>query len=377
MAYHAEMTLEDFLQNNRIEQDTWKKADIAWDCLREIAADHEAQHHALRDSAELFARVIQRCSAVHSVRLRIKDTEHLLSKIVRKRADEQTKYKEINASNYFEIVTDLIGIRALHLFKEDCFEIDSHLQKNWKPHEDPVAYCREGDPPEFLDKFTDAGFKVEEHSAGYRSVHYILKTQPMQRTVFAEVQVRTIFEEGWSEIDHRVRYPNYSDDRLVSYFLTIFNRLAGSADEMGTFVQELNQAMDKSRAELAAATIAKEEALQRVETIVSELDSTKEQDANTRSQLASLQRELKKLKVAYATGGPTASANVDRLHFVPPDAFLTPLGEKAGAFPNAAIQAIVNDSARVVISKEDQKRFAALNALTVKIPKGPSQPDSQ
>ena len=40
-------------------------------------------------------------------------------------------------------------------------------------------------------------------------------------------------------IDHRVRYPRLSGDQYLSQFLTIFNRLAGSSDEMGTNVRGL------------------------------------------------------------------------------------------------------------------------------------------
>jgi ppGpp synthetase/RelA/SpoT-type nucleotidyltranferase len=168
---------------------------------------------------------------VHSVRWRVKDTDHLLEKIIRKCAEGHKKYKNVDSKNYFEIVSDLVGLRALHLFKDDCFSIDSDLRRTWTPSEPPIAYVREGDPPDLTKKFGEHGFEVKEHPAGYRSVHYIFLTQPFQRKVFAEIQVRTIFEEGWSEIDHRVRYPNFSNDQLVSYFLTIFNRLAGSADE--------------------------------------------------------------------------------------------------------------------------------------------------
>ena len=54
-----------------------------------------------------------------------------------------------------------------------------------------------------------------------------------------ELQVRTIFEEAWSEIDHKIRYPYFMHDKLFSEYLLILNRLAGSADEMGTYIKFL------------------------------------------------------------------------------------------------------------------------------------------
>lgn len=296
------MSLQDFLSRNRIEAAVWEKSGLSWDQLQAIGADHDAQRERLRDSAEFFARIIQRFPTVHSVRWRIKNTEHLLEKIVRKREAGHEKYKSIDKSNYFEIVTDLVGLRALHLFKDDCFSIDEHLRSVWTPAETPIAYIREGDPQDLVDRFSQLGLEVKEHPAGYRSVHYVCSTQPMQRKVFAEVQVRTIFEEGWSEIDHRVRYPNFSDDKLVSYFLTIFNRLAGSADEMGTFVQGLTRALSEFDSNLVHAHKEKEEALAAMDKVLSELDALKKQDTETKTKVTSLQKEVEKLRRLPALG---------------------------------------------------------------------------
>jgi putative GTP pyrophosphokinase len=71
---------------------------------------------------------------------------------------------------------------------------------------------------------------------GYRSVHYILDSSLTKKTRKVELQVRTIFEEGWSEVDHKIRYPRISDDKVLSQYLTDFNLLAGLADSMSDFV---------------------------------------------------------------------------------------------------------------------------------------------
>ena len=232
-----------------------------------------------------------------------------MEKIVRKRADGQEKYKSIDQSNYFEVVTDLVGLRALHLFKDDCFSIDKHLRSVWSPAETPIAYVRDGDPQDLVDRFIQLGLEVKPHPAGYRSVHNVCSTQPMYRKVFSEVQVRTIFEEGWSEIDHRVRYPNFSDDKLVSYFLTIFNRLAGSADEMGTFVQGLTRALGDFDSELTHAHKEKEEALTTMDKLLSELDTLKKQDADAKTMVSSLQKEVERLRRLSTVGDVLSSAS--------------------------------------------------------------------
>lgn len=310
------LVLDDFLQRNRIDRETWEKSSTEWTLLQSIATDHEAQVERLRDTAELFARLIQRFPAVHSVRWRIKDVEHLLEKIVRKRADGQEKYLSITESNYYEIVTDLVGIRALHLFKDDCFSIDEDLRNTWTPTETPIVYARAGDPLDLESRFSEKDFAVKEHRAGYRSVHYVFATQPHQRKVFTEVQVRTIFEEGWSEIDHRIRYPRFSEDKLVAYFLAIFNRLAGSADEMGTFVQGLTNNLDAMNARLVEANRQKEDALAEMERMLADLANLKKQDEVMNRKFASLQEEMVKLRRAVSVNDQVADNSSKLASFI-------------------------------------------------------------
>lgn len=291
-----DLTLELFSSRNRVANEDWLAADISWELLKAIGADHETQTDQLSDTAALYARTMQRFHKVHSVRWRVKSPEHLMQKIVRKRAEKNERYADISIDNYFEVVSDLVGLRALHLFKEDCFEIDTPMRKSWKLAETPVAYIRGGDQGPHTERLAAAQFDVKVHKAGYRSVHYVVETRPLSRTVYTEVQVRTIFEEGWSEIDHTVRYPNFSDNQLVGYFLAIFNRMSGSADEMGAFVKELIGAFAASEAELTRALEEKRATLDAMEETMQQLEALKQEDAASKDLIGSLRAETSKLK---------------------------------------------------------------------------------
>ncbi|MEE1948528.1 RelA/SpoT domain-containing protein [Pseudomonas alcaligenes] len=290
-----ELTLEAFLKRNRITQETWEAAKLDWKTLHDIGIDHEANQEQLHASAEMTARVMQKFKGVHSVRWRVKDTEHLLEKIVRKRSEGSPKYQDITASNYFTIITDLIGVRALHLFKNDCEDIDDAIRESWSLAEKPIVYTRKGDDSP-QSHFGPNSFAHQEHPKGYRSIHYIISTQPLRRTIFTEIQVRTIFEEGWSEIDHRVRHPNFSENELVGYFLGIFNRLAGQADEMGGFVKELALALFTAEHTIATAHAEKDESLRKMEAALAELQDEKRQGAQYKKSINKLKSELEKLK---------------------------------------------------------------------------------
>lgn len=51
-----------------------------------------------------------------------------------------------------------------------------------------------------------------------------------------EIQVRTLYEEAWSEIDHKLRYPYNLQNEMLGNYVDIMNRLTGVGDEMGTFI---------------------------------------------------------------------------------------------------------------------------------------------
>ena len=69
----------------------------------------------------------------------------------------------------------------------------------------------------------------------YRSVHYIVKYQG----VYMEIQIRTLFEEGWGEIDHHILYPYKKSDPMLTEFSELLNRLSGMGDEMASFFKRL------------------------------------------------------------------------------------------------------------------------------------------
>ncbi|QOW21345.1 hypothetical protein [Novilysobacter avium] len=288
--------LAPFLARNRIDEETWQKSGCDWDELLAIRADHAAQSKVFSESAALYVNIIQNIPGVHSVRWRVKQPEHLLEKIIRKKAAGEEKYGDVRADNYYEIVTDLIGIRALHLFKDDCFEINEAIASTWSPVEKPIAYIRNGDPEDLVQRYRNHGLEVKVHPAGYRSVHHVISSQPTNRKLYVEVQIRTIFEEGWSEIDHKIRYPNFSNNELVGYFLTIFNRMAGSADEMGSFVTGLAASIQDYQLQIAQASRERDESLESMEAIIQELTELKQQDRASRATIDKLQAQVTKMR---------------------------------------------------------------------------------
>ena len=299
-----------FLSENRISNDVWVESNFSWDELELIGVDYEKKIPDLESTAALLANTLQRIGAVHSVRWRIKSKSHLLAKIVRKRAEGNEKYKNISIDNCSSIITDLIGIRAIHLFKSDFLIIHEYILSSFLFEEQPVVYIRAGDDEQFSDKLENIGFLVKSHPNGYRSIHYVVATQPLKNKILVELQVRTIFEEGWSEIDHIVRYPNYSNDVQLAYLLTIFNRMSGSADEMGGFIKILANDLNETKTRLENVVRERDQSVAKAEAALEQLEVLKGGPVGS-DQIKELKTELSKLKVAPAPAKSTTSALSD------------------------------------------------------------------
>lgn len=228
-------TEKEFLKEFNIDENDFRKTKIDFSDLILIRNNYELNFSSYDDIGTGLVRVILRFQGVHSVKYRVKNPDHLIAKLVRKKI--KNPKLNISIKNYTTLITDIIGVRIMHLIKADWVFIHQDINTNFKKLGKPEANIRKGD----LDQpYTSNGCKVKIHPDGYRSIHYLIKTEPTIRSVISEIQVRTIFEEAWSEIDHKVRYPNQTDDKIINDLLKIFNRLAGSADEMAQFVTTLS-----------------------------------------------------------------------------------------------------------------------------------------
>jgi putative GTP pyrophosphokinase len=161
----------------------------------------------------------------------------------------------------------------------------------WDTHEQPIAYVRKGDPPKQIELMQKSGCKIEYHEFGYRSVHYLIKCQPDRNVHIVELQVRTVFEEGWSEIDHLVRYPNRSQDERLKEFLVLFNTLAGNADEMGSFIKNLATSLLIDAGAIEEMKKQLEDKERELRETVAKLNITKQEKANLEAKINEVTRK--------------------------------------------------------------------------------------
>jgi putative GTP pyrophosphokinase len=173
---------------------------------------------------------------VHSVRHRLKELDHLLEKIERKNAEDAALKQQqgpITAENLFSRVTDIAGVRVLHLHISQFDAIHKALmtkvdEGEFTLFEDPKAYTWD---PESAGYFQGLGLQRELKDSYYTSIHYVLR--PNTKSVATcEIQVRTLLEEVWGEVDHTMNYPNPTKDEHCREQIRVLARLVGAGTHL-------------------------------------------------------------------------------------------------------------------------------------------------
>lgn len=219
--------------------------------LREKHADILDLYNANLDSIEYLYKKVMAVfesrrlrGVVHSIRHRIKDIDHLLEKIERKNHEDDSKPEEdkkghITKDNFFERITDIAGIRVLHLHQSQFEVIHKIIQDQVESgefalFEAPKAYTWD---PDSIGFFRSLGIEVHQKESYYTSIHYVLK--PKQESfITCEVQVRTLMEEVWGEIDHTMNYPLVHPDEQCKENIRVLARLVSAGGHLADSIMK-------------------------------------------------------------------------------------------------------------------------------------------
>lgn len=127
---------------------------------------------------------------IHSTRSRIKDPDHLADKLLRKmrKCEQEGVEFAITTSNLFTEITDLAGIRILHLYTRQIAEIDRRLrgivdEQRVGLIEGPRARTWDDENRAF---FRSVGIDTQDSETMYTSVHYVLASSS-STTVTCEI----------------------------------------------------------------------------------------------------------------------------------------------------------------------------------------------
>lgn len=197
--------------------------------------DHIKIYKRLTKKVETIVREIleDKKIPIHNVETRIKLKSSFLEKIARK-----------NYSNLEEDMTDISGIRIIGYVDSDINKISKVIEDNFKI-----------DKENSLDKSKLLG----EDKVGYKSIHYIAELKEDRTCLIEnkkfhnkkfEIQIRTILQHAWAEIEHDKNY-KFSGElpkeikrrfKMLAGLLEIadneFERLAFEIDEYAKDIKE-------------------------------------------------------------------------------------------------------------------------------------------
>ena len=247
-------TRDGFLARYRIRLADYRKTGLAWRVLQAIYADYRSWHHELTPIANQLGETLRLAPKVVAFRSRVKDPEHLIEKIIRDSFENGRP--SATPRNYRVAVKDLIGARALHLFKEDWPIVHAYVRQHWRRYlggRRPRAKITSDDPGHIRSMYARFRCNVRLDKHGYRSVHYVLRLPFQNRSVFAEIQVRTLFEEAYGEISHALVYPYKKGNRKLVALSQAVSYAAGTADAWASILNTFGDWTDLPRPNSARA----------------------------------------------------------------------------------------------------------------------------
>ncbi|MDP1712990.1 MAG: hypothetical protein Q8K86_11110 [Candidatus Nanopelagicaceae bacterium] len=175
--------------------------------------DYYSENQRLFLDAEIFIRslvgsLLSSSSIITppSVNGRVKDREEAIKKFVRKYQSDCEAARIPYAIR--DHITDLIGVRVICLYEDEVDKIANVLSTNF-------------DVLEVTDKIR--ALESTEDEFGYKGLHLDLKINDTRRALpeyarFSslrfEIQIRTIVQDAWSVLDHKIKYKKSIPARL-------------------------------------------------------------------------------------------------------------------------------------------------------------------
>jgi ppGpp synthetase/RelA/SpoT-type nucleotidyltranferase len=189
----------------------------------------------------------------HSVKGRVKDPEHLRTKLIRKGLEAKSRGEDFpyTRDNLFKKINDLAGFRILHLHTTQIEAINCELmaifdEQQWVKLEGPSARTWDDESRKY---FASIGIAFENSETMYTSVHYVV--QPNSKSALTcEIQVRTLMEEVWGEVDHQINYPEKADSLSCREQIKVLARVTSSCSRLvdSIFLAHKETLSDKSLA---------------------------------------------------------------------------------------------------------------------------------
>ncbi|MBF0126037.1 MAG: RelA/SpoT domain-containing protein [Magnetococcales bacterium] len=190
---------------------------------------------------------------VYTVTSRVKKLGSLYLKSKRKQLDD---VKELST------LEDYVGVRMLCLFEQNLRKVNEMLLKEFSGKSEVMllseftAYNWKDGSANSMQKAADDYFMIHEDritdtlkkkfisrneskGSGYKSIHYILYYWIGDSWLPIEIQLRTIVQEVWGQIEHALSYKKSDVDPHVQESFRFLSRHLENADDLIRYLREI------------------------------------------------------------------------------------------------------------------------------------------
>lgn len=163
---------------------------------------------------------------IHFIKYRIKGKDSLRVKL-------ENNIRKSGDRNLADTVVDFAGLRIIHLHMDQLSDIhpivlDILEEQNCQLVGNPTAYCWD---VEYADLFSDIGINTVQRNSMYTTVHYDIAANEKKR-ITCELQIRSLADELWGEVSHRVNYPKESRSTSCQDQLKVLARLTSGCGRL-------------------------------------------------------------------------------------------------------------------------------------------------
>lgn len=185
---------------------------------------------------------------IHSIEARAKDIESFANKAIKPSTENPNLPKYPNPLSE---ITDLAGIRIIAFLPKTIQEIEEVL----------------ADQFQVIERIDKGQELSDQGKFGYQSIHFLLRLAPSRaslpeyvtcKDLVAEVQVRTILQHAWAELQHDIQYKSYTviPQSIRRRFAALAGLLEIADREFQAIQDEDQQQRTDARQAIATGTLA-------------------------------------------------------------------------------------------------------------------------
>lgn len=205
------------------------------DKYRGVRGLYEGLANSIR---EILRVAIPASYPIHSIEARAKELDSFVKKAIKPFDSDSSRPRYPDP---LKQITDMAGIRVITFFPRTLSAVDECIQSEF----------------DVLEKKDKAEELIETERFGYQSIHYLVRLKPT-RTILpeyhrfedfvAEIQLRTILQHAWAEMEHDIQYKSVS--AIPPFIRRRFMSLAGMLEIADREFQTIQDEDEKHRTEV-------------------------------------------------------------------------------------------------------------------------------